>query len=250
MRFAKRAFQSILFLAFGCGIAAAALPGPHRALAPTLFGLTEIAPDIFTDAPARKADWLAIVEAANVRDRLFFGTLQASPRYILCATMACERTFGKQGNVAQTYGWSMIHIPPKALENFDVGVILMAHERVHAEIVYKWGASALWDTKIPSWFNEGIATYISRDYRIESFYAQFPAFNAETRSGVLRARYFWDWGSVVGAYGWHDAYGAAAENVKILQRRIGDDGLRQIISRSIGGENFDSVVQQMAPDVL
>ncbi len=250
MRFVNRVVQSILFLSFGCSIAAAAIPGPQRALMPTFYGLTEIAPNIFTDAPLRKAEWLAMYDEARARDTQFFGELRASPRYILCATMACEHIFGKQGNVAQTYGWSLIHIPPPALKNPNVGIILMAHERVHAEIVYQWGVTALWDKKIPSWFNEGIATYISRDFRTESFYASFPAYSSEQRDLVQKARSFWDWDRLVGARGWHDAYGAATENVKILQRRIGDDGLRQIIARSISGENFDAVVRQLAPDAI
>ena len=250
MQLAKRTIQSLAVLTLTGGIAAAAIPGPQRAFMPALYGLTEIAPNMYTDDPNRKAEWLEIYRAASVRDEQFFGTLVSSPRYILCATMACERIFGMRGNVAQTYGWSMIHLPPKALGNRDVGIILMAHERVHAEIVHKWGFTALWDRKSPSWFNEGIATYISKDYRIESFYAQVPAYDTETRAGVKRARYFWDWGSVVDQYGWHDAYGASAENVKLLQRRIGDTGLRELIKRSIDGEDFETVVRKIAPNTL
>ncbi len=246
MRLLKRSVQFIIGLILTGGVAVAAIPGPQRAFAPSLFGLTEIAPNIFTDAPDQAADWLSIYERANDRDRQFFGELLAAPRYILCTTMTCERTFGKRGNVAQTYGWSYIHIPPLALQNPKIGEILMAHERVHAELVYRWGASALWDKKIPSWFNEGLATLISLDFRVESFYADFPAYSSAQRRAVKSARYFWDWGTVVGTLGWHDAYGAAAENVKILQARIGDEGLRALIARSLNGEDFDEVMIQLA----
>jgi hypothetical protein len=239
MKLQKIILPALAGLVVSIGVAAAAIPGPQRALAPEYYGLHEIAPSVFTDDVARSADWLNMRDAANIKVQAFFGALKSQPRYILCSTMACEHTFGKSGNVAQTYGWSYIHVPPKAIDEKDVGLILLTHERVHAELVYRWGVSALWDKKIPSWFNEGLASFVSEDKRLE------PSYSDEQRTWIRGSETFWDWGNYVNARGWRDAYGAAEDNVARINRKIGRDGLLVLINRSLAGEGFDQVEAQL-----
>ena len=235
----KFILPSLAAILASVGIAAAAIPGPQRALAPKLYGLTEIAPDVFTDDTSRAVEWLSMRDAANLKVEAFFGELKSKPRYILCTNMACELTFGKRGKIAQTYGWSLIHIPPKAMKEKDLGLILLAHERVHAELVYRWGASALWDEKIPSWFNEGLATFVSQDKRVESAYSD------EQRLWIRGSKSFWDWDVFVNERGWRAAYGAADENVSLINRKVGRAGILALINRSLAGEGFDKVEAQL-----
>jgi hypothetical protein len=244
MKIKKHILSTIALVTLMSGIAAAAIPGPQRALVPTFYGLTEIAPDVFTDDPSQKSKWMDMREVANARVHNFFGTLKANPRYILCSKMTCEHIFGKNGNIAQSYGWSIIHIPPKALEGRAVGITLLAHERVHAELLYRWGALAIWDQKIPNWFNEGLATFVAKDPRIDPFYS------AEERHWIRGSKTFWDWGNFVESRGWRTAYGAAAYNVVVLQKQIGNDGLLKLIDRAIKGEGFEKVAKEMAPNAL
>lgn len=245
MKIRRYILHSLALVLAMCGIAAAAIPGPQRAFAPTLYGLSEISPNVFTDDVSQKDKWLDIEASANERTEGFFGTLLSNPRYILCSHLACEHSFGKNGNVAQSYGWSLIHIPPKALENRSVGVILMSHERVHAELTYRWGASAIWDGKIPSWFNEGLATMVSQDYRVRSFYGQLPAYSKEDRNWIEGSKYFWDWNRFVGERGWHTAYGAAGEKVAQMQARVGQAGLRRLMDSAIYYGGFEEIMSEM-----
>lgn len=221
-------------------IAAAAIPGPQRALAPSAYGMSEIAPGIFTDDPSHAETQIRMVAEANDRVRAFFGELRAAPRYVMCTTLMCERTFGGSGNVAVAYGWSLIRIPPKAFQQPDLGVVLLAHERVHSELVRRWGASALWEGKIPNWFNEGLASFVSRDHRLPETY------DAGTLAWIRGSKTFWDWGRFVDERGWRDAYGAAAANVALIHAESGNRGLQSLISRALGGENFDAAMRDIA----
>ncbi len=239
MKIRKFILPSIGALLVSIGVAAAAILGPQRALVPGFYGLHEIAPDVFTDDPTRASEWLRMREGANAKVRTFFGELESQPRYILCSTMACEHIFGKQGNIAQTYGWSFIHVPPKAIDEQDVGLILLTHERVHAELVFRWGVSALWDKKIPSWFNEGLASFVSEDKRLA------PSYSDEQRLWIRGSETFWDWGGFVADRGWRDAYGAAEDNVALINRKIGRDGLLTLIKRSLAGDGFAKVETQL-----
>jgi hypothetical protein len=239
MKIRNYILPSIAALLVSIGFAAAAIPGPQRALAPGFYGLHEIAQNVFTDDISRSAEWLSMRDAANLKALTFFGELKSHPRYILCSSMECEHAFGKRGNTAVTYGWSYIHVPPKAINEQDVGLILLTHERVHAELVYRWGVSALWDKKIPSWFNEGLASFVSEDKRLE------PSYSAEQRKWIRGSETFWDWGSFVDARGWRDAYGAAEDNVAVIKRKIGRDGLLALIKRTLAGEDFDKVEAQL-----
>lgn len=221
------------------GIAAAAIPGPQRMLAPELYGLHQIAPGVFIDNLTEAPSALAMISASRQSVAAFFGELHASPRYVLCSSLTCSQRFGESGGVARSFGWSAIAMPHKALEDKAVGQSLFTHELVHSELLYRWGATALFDKRIPNWFNEGLATWVARDARV-SFAA------SETdKAWIRQSLTFWDWGQFVDAHGWAKAYGAAASNIADIDRSIGQDGLRQLISRSLAGENFDAVLREL-----
>ncbi|MDE2383285.1 MAG: hypothetical protein KGO53_01595 [Alphaproteobacteria bacterium] len=233
MRHKRIAAFSCLCLLLVSGVAAAALPGPQRALAPGLFGLSEIAPGVFTDDVSEQQRWLGIKAHGEARVQAFFGELKAQPRFILCTHQECERRFGFTGVTAQTFGWHMIHLPPRALETPGLGFILMAHERTHAELHWRMGLGGLAYGSIPNWFDEGLASFVSRDARLDPFYVP------EQRAWIRASRNFWDWGQFVKARGWRDAYGAAADNVRRLDEALGHEGLLAMINSAIGQGGFD-----------
>lgn len=213
---------------------AAALPGPQRIAAPGLFGLTEIADGIWTDDPGHGETQLRMVAAANARVRAFFGELGPAPRMILCVTMMCEKAFGGSGNIAVAYGYHAVRLPPKAFRDQALGIVLMAHERTHVELHRGWSLSALWSSPQPNWFDEGLASFVSRDHRLPDH------FDAEAMAWIRGSRTFWDWGDFIRERGWRQAYGAAAANVAALQARLGDAGLRDLIAKTNAGANFEA----------
>ncbi|MFZ1681805.1 MAG: hypothetical protein WAT70_12375 [Rhizobiaceae bacterium] len=224
-------------LLFAACVAAAAVPGPQRALAPGLFGLTEIADGVWTDDPGQGETQMRMIAGANARVRAFFGDLGRSPRLILCVTMMCEKTFGGTGNVAVAYGWHAVRIPPKAFREPDLGIVLLAHERTHIELHRSWGwrPSALWDPPQPNWFDEGLASFVSRDHRLPRHV------DGEAKAWIRGSLNFRDWGGFIRARGWRNAYGAAAANVADLRERLGDAGLRELIARTNAGEPFSGL---------
>lgn len=221
-------------LMLSAGVAAAAIPGPQRMLAPWAYGLTEIAGGVWTDDPDHAESHMRMVASANARVRAFFGELGRQPLTILCATMMCEKTFGARGRVAITYGWHAIRIPPRGLDDPALGAVLLAHERTHVELHRSWGwrISALWAPPQPNWFDEGLASFVSRDHRLPSNVGD------EAKAWIRGSLNYRDWGRFVAARGWRAAYAAAAANVADLRARVGDQGLLDLIARTNAGEPF------------
>lgn len=222
------------------GVAIAAVPGPQRFLFPGAIGLTEIAAGVFTDQPATAHQQLAMISVARGKVGDFFGTIHTTPRVILCSTAECAHKFGESGNVAKSLGWSALFIPKKAFDDPVIGQVLMTHEMIHSELLYRWGTTALWDKRIPNWFNEGLASYISGDPRISL------SASSEDKAWIRQSVTFWDWNSFVNKRDWSAAYGAAASLVSDINRKLGRAGMRQLIDRSLNGEHFDDVLHEMA----
>ncbi len=239
----KRIFGlSVTGLLLAGGIAAAAIPGPQRTLAPTLYGLTEITSGVFTDDVKDKERWLEMKANSETKVKAFFGDLKASPRLILCSHQDCERIFGFSGATAQTLGWHIIHLPPRSLDSVDLGYVLMAHERTHSELHIRMGLRGLAGGVIPNWFNEGLASFVSHDSRLDPFY------NAEQRQWIRGSKTFWDWGNFVSARGWRDAYGAASDNVARLDEKLGHEGMLNFINTAIATGNFDQAYSAAATE--
>ena len=219
--------------------AAYATPGPQRMLAPQLYGLIEIADGVYTDEPSRAGQELLLISQANARVKAFFGSLEATPRYVLCTTLMCERTFGKANRIAVTYGWHAIHLPPRGTNDPHLGPILLTHERMHSELHKRWGVGQLWDDRFPTWFDEGLASYVSGDDRMKLDYSD------ADMAWISHARRIYSWGSFIGERGWADAYGAAAASVARIERKAGEKGLHQLIDRTLAGEDFDAVLAEL-----
>ncbi len=234
-KLAAGAFVAMTFAA----AAAYAVPGPQRMLMPQAYGLTAIATGVFTDDPSKAGLEMLLISRANAKVKALFGDLEASPRYILCTTLMCEKTFGKMNRIAVTYGWHALHIPPKGINDAHLAEILLAHERVHSELHKRWGAVALLTGKFPNWFDEGLATYISGDDRIRLDHSQ------DDIAWISNSRSFYDWDSFVRERGWKDAYGSAASYVAAIHARAGDEGLHSLIERTAKGEDFDTILAEI-----
>jgi hypothetical protein len=238
LKIKRQAYLITLFIFASIGIAAAAIPGPQRMIAPSWFGLSEVAPNVFSDDPSKAKQQLAFIDQSNQTVSAFFGDLQSTPRIIFCTTMKCEQTFGKNGSVAVAYGWHFIHIPPRAFIDPIVGQVLVTHEHVHIELVKRWGWTALYDEKIPSWFNEGLASLLSQDSRIRYNH------NQAERGWIKQSTSFWEWGNFATKEKWRSAYGSAASEVKLLQDKLGNDGLLTLINNAIERDGLESALKE------
>ncbi|MEO8686030.1 MAG: hypothetical protein ABI414_14460 [Devosia sp.] len=225
---------AIVVLILAGGTAAAAIPGPQRALCPQCFGLTAIGGDAFTDNPAQADQLRQLIATADEEIAKFYGPLQSHPRYVLCTTPECLATFGG-GSTGITYGWQLIRIAPHGLRP-----TILTHERLHAEIAARLGWRSLWSEPVPVWFNEGLATYLAHDDRFNQSYS--PADIAWIMAGTDRA----SWNRLLTERDWIAGYGAARAAITQLDRQLGLQGLRALLDNVAKGTPFNEALMQLS----
>lgn len=210
------------------GTAAAAIPGPQRAICPQCFGLTAISANVFTDG-AEQAEALNHMAAqANAATESFFGSLRSNPRIILCTTAACQRDFDIP-TIGVTNNAVLIRIAPDGLRQ-----TILTHERLHAELTARLGFAGIVGEPVPIWFNEGLATYLSGDDRFDQPYSADDI--ARIKTAVSRDA----WNQRLAERDWIAGYGAARAAIAELDASIGQEGLRRIVEGIAAGQDYDT----------
>lgn len=231
-RFA-RTFSLLTNLGFFCLALAAALPGTHRVFFPASFGLTEISDRVWTDAPARATEMLALVDQARARVARFFRDAPPNPTIVLCSTRTCARDFGIGGN-GLSVADMVVMVGPGGL---TLGTL--AHEMTHSRLHRNMGLRNIVAQPFPTWFDEGLATHV----------ANHPDWNgrvtAAARTRVREVGHFWQWDDAYRELGVGQAYAAAAAEVAGIEARAGRDGLLELIARADAGESFDGVLIEL-----
>ena len=215
---------TLALLILSATAAYAALPGPHRALTPKLFGLHKIAPNTYSDAPDKAHTHLALMSAARLQAAEFFGPLTTNPRHILCTTTDCAERFGLFGR-GLNYGFHLNFIGPRGMN-----VSIITHELGHSELHRTMGFSDIYNPKFPQWFDEGLASYISQDTRL-SFVAK--------PDHIKNARNLKEWREINSAETWQQNYSAAWTLVKTVADTKGIGVLQNLVRRVENGEDFD-----------
>jgi len=227
MRAITRALSAaILILLAGAYIE---VPGPWRALTPVAFGLSEIAPGIYTDVPERRLALLRLVEKSREGARSFFGPSDGNPTYIICVRAECATTFGFRAR-GLTVGHHMVFIAPDGLIDQ-----VFLHERLHVELHRRMGPSDLLSPRFPAWFDEGLATALSRPR------SSFGRIDAAASGWIREAESPLGWRRMRTEHEVSDLYRAAAVLVIDLQDRVGRHGLFDLIDRVTAGEDFDAL---------
>ena len=225
---------AIVVLILAGGTAAAAIPGPQRALCPQCFGLTAIGDDAFTDDPGQADQLRQLIATADEETAKFYGPLQSHPRYVLCTTPECLATFGG-GSTGITYGWQLIRIAPHGLRS-----AILTHERLHAEIAARLGWRSLWSEPVPVWFNEGLATYLAHDDRFNQSYSA--ADIDWIKAGTDRT----SWNRLLTERDWIAGYGAATAAIAQLDRQLGLQGLRALLDDVAKGAPFNEALMRLS----
>lgn len=228
-----RLFAFLTNALFAALVVGAALPGPHRILAPTAFGLTEIAPQVWTDAPAQATDLVALTDRARARVSAFFGDTPPRATLVLCSTRACADTFGIGGN-GLSIADNLILVSPGGL---TLGTL--THEMTHSRLHRSMGPRNLVRQPYPNWFDEGLATHV----------ADHPLWNGTVtpahRARVREVRRFWQLRKAFRDLGVGRTYRAAAAEVAAIEARAGRAGLLELIARAEDGERFADVLDEV-----
>lgn len=222
-------------LCLGLAAAYAALPGAHRALTPWVFGLTAAGPGLWVDDRARAADVRTLAARADRTVAGFFGPLETRPRIVFCTTRRCADDFGLRPR-GLTYGAHLVFIGPEGMNE-----TIVTHERTHAELHRALRLSDLWDQRVPSWFDEGLASHLSGDTRYHR------PVNARDADWICAARSFRDWGRLHPEHDWRATYGAAARLVEEIEEIQGRDGLRDLVEAVEAGASFDAEYARRVP---
>ena len=208
---------------------AAVLPGPLQALAPRWNGLEEIAPGVFLDDPSRAAEIRAQLADAEAAVRETLDAPLPRARMILCATETCAARFmGKHRPSGRTYGAHLVLVGPNGLNP-----VVLTHELAHVALHARMSLGDVVSPRFPTWFDEGLASWVARDHRLT------PP-DAKARARVLQAEHFTDWGEVMDDLGWRRGYGAALALVEEMVAAGGAAGLRGLIERVADGADFET----------
>ncbi len=232
----RRLARSFSFLVNASATAAAfaaAVPGPHRVVAPASYGLTEIADRVWTDAPNRSEDLRALTDQARQRVIDFFGDIPPKPTLILCTTRTCARDFGIGGN-GLSIADMIVMVSPGGL---TLGTL--THEMTHSRLHRSMGLRNVIAQPYPTWFDEGLATHVASH---PDWQGQV---TAEARARIRKVRHFWQWDDAYRELGVGRAYASAAAEVAAIEARIGRDGLLDLIQRAEAGEDFDVLLNNL-----
>jgi len=228
-----RIFSLLTNAAFAAVVFGVALPGPHRVVAPGLYGLTEVAPDIWTDAPARAGAFGDLVEVSRRRVTDFFGEAPPRQAIVLCSTATCARDFGIGGN-GLSLGRMAVMVAPGGLTTGT-----LTHEMTHSRLHRSMGVRNIVRQPYPTWFDEGLATHV----------AGHPAWPGRItdadRARVREVRRFWQLGDAFRELGVGRTYKAAAAEVARIERQAGRAGLLDLIARAEAGERFEVVLAEL-----
>ncbi len=220
-------FANGVFAAIVLGVA---LPGTHRVVAPDFYGLTEIAPRVWTDAPGRARELLNLAETSRARVIDFFGDVPPRPTLILCSTRDCAGVFGIGGNGLSIADVAVIVAPGGLTQG------TLSHEMTHSRLHRSMGLRNLVRQPYPTWFDEGLATHVA-DHPVWQ-----GLISSSARARVREVRRFWQWDDAYRALGVGRAYRAAAAEVARIEQQAGRDGLLELIARAEAGEDFDTVL--------
>jgi hypothetical protein len=107
----------------------------------------------------------AVVESGRIRVQTFFGDLTADPRIFVCVNEACFRQLEGQKGQSKAVSWldQEIVVSPRGLSP-----VILAHELTLTELHHRLPPSLNSGEHIPVWFEEGLATYVSKDPRFLS----------------------------------------------------------------------------------
>ncbi len=227
-------FLSFLFNAVFAGlVAGAALPGPHRVAIAETFGLTEIAPRVWTDAPEQAPELLVLVNSSRKRVIDFFGNIPPRPTLVLCTQHSCARAFGIGGNGLSVADLAILASPG----GLSVGTL--THEMTHARLHRSMGLRNILNQPYPTWFDEGLATHVANHPRWSGRVTDL------ARQRVRDVRHFWQWDDAHRELGVGLSYRAAAAEVAAIEIKAGRAGLLDLIARAEKGEDFDAALSAL-----
>jgi hypothetical protein len=192
---------------------------PVTALCDDVYAEDGLAP---AELDALRSAWVIAVRNLNVA----FETIRSSPVVVFCRSAACKMAFGASAQAAAAddlgFASAQVMLEDGSLAASAVVVTgpvtatprILTHELVHAEMK-AWVAYDL----LPTWFNEGVATFLAEEPRCS------PSAGSDLEVKQLVNKMLWqrhlrETGRT------HDTYCAARREVERWMARFGGDHAR------------------------
>lgn len=208
--------------------------GSFRIIAPSLFGTNEIEKGIYLDDEIAEKQKKELYESINISKRRlveFYGRLKTKPRIIACATEDCYKKFGGISAKGKNYGSFGILLSPRG-----INPEIISHEWSHRELFERLGFFK--HRKIASWFDEGLAVYISEDEQYSHEKWEKATEGGKTALGLDELDTLKKWLKANREKDHIMSYGTAHEEVARWIEKAGADGLRELLNRLSNDEDF------------
>jgi hypothetical protein len=145
----------VVVLAVGSGIASAAVPGLAATACPRCYGLKPLPNGLYADRD--DAAYQALIADADRHIAAFYGSRRSDPRVLMCSTTSCYQRLGGGGEKGRALrNWSLMLSPA------GTNATIATHELSHVEFHQRLGSAR---SKVPQWFDEGLAVLVSDDAR-------------------------------------------------------------------------------------
>ncbi len=228
-----RLFSFLANSVFAAVVAGFFIPGTHRVVLPQAFGLTEISPHVWTDAPGLADSLVQLVSRSRASVAEFFQDTPTNPALILCASRSCAEAFGIGGN-GLSIADQVVMVSPGGL---TIGTL--THELTHSRLHRSMGLRNLVRQPYPTWFDEGLATHVANHPLAAN------GVSNSARARVRQVERFWQWDDAFRDLGVGDTYAAARAEVAQIEHHAGRKGLLELIRRVEVGEDFDAVLREV-----
>ena len=131
---------------------------------------------------------ISAISKGKERIRKAFGSYTATPVVVITGTVQNAKKYGLGGFSAKAFAapWNQYVVVNYQIENVD----LIAHELMHAqlrEVVGYW----IYQTEIPTWFDEGLAMQVDFRNRYDIDHLSFPQKEIERVKTLIKPSKFW-----------------------------------------------------------
>ena len=131
-------------------------------LCPQCFGFHSIGNGIYVQGGASASQGRITLEVRQASQQVqdFFGNSLPPVRVLICSTEPCYHRAEGRGGISKAVSWwdRALIVSPRGQN-----VTIITHEMTHMEFRHLLGPTAY--AKVPSWFDEGLAVYVSDDRR-------------------------------------------------------------------------------------
>jgi hypothetical protein len=210
-------------------------------LPPTWIGMKKISTKVYVNQDmnaTQQKKLLKLIPKAKKYVSDVWGEVTSKPTIYACSTKKCAKSLGIGARAYQIN--NHIVLSPKAISRE-----LIAHEWSHAELYKKVGGFFNW-RKIPSWFDEGLAVFVSHEHRhderawkkIVDNNISYPSLNELiTLKQWIDATYKYN--ENINKDDIVVTYAVAGHEIGKWYKQVGKEGLKELIDKIKNGTSFE-----------